>query len=59
VTPFDVEWSDEAIAELAEIWTRAADRSAVTAAEARITSLLRRDPHNNGTHRSEELYGWT
>jgi hypothetical protein len=53
---YTVDWSDAAISALAAIWTRAADRSAVTAAGSTIDRLLSRDPIGNGHHVSEGLW---
>jgi mRNA-degrading endonuclease RelE of RelBE toxin-antitoxin system len=56
VNPYTVVWADEATAELARIWLQAADRRAVTAAEASINRQLTRDPYQNGSLLSEDLY---
>jgi hypothetical protein len=45
---FTVVWSPFALDRLAELWLRAADRNAVTAAGHRIDQLLRVDPHTRG-----------
>jgi hypothetical protein len=51
-----VQWDPAAEDELARIWLRAADRGAVSAAQARADQLLSRDPLTNGRHLSEGLY---
>jgi plasmid stabilization system protein ParE len=52
---YTVSWTEDAEQELADIWTRAGDREAVTAADAAITRLLASDPINNGTDLAEGL----
>jgi hypothetical protein len=47
MTPWEVEWPEEAAAELARIWMQASDRRAGTDAQARIDRLLARDPLAN------------
>jgi plasmid stabilization system protein ParE len=56
VNPFTVDWSEGAIDELADIWNRATDRSAVTAAENSIERQLVRNPTGGGRHLGEGLY---
>jgi hypothetical protein len=56
VNPYTVDWTDEAAEELAEIWRTAADRRAVTKADARITQLLKQAPYTHGYHVSEGMY---
>ena len=46
--PFTVVWSQAALARLADIWTRSANRNAVTAAQHQIDQLLRADPDTRG-----------
>jgi hypothetical protein len=53
---YSVDWAPEARATLATIWMKAADRQAVTAAQARIDRLLTANPLGNGTPVSEGLY---
>src|SRR5436305_7021778 len=52
---YSVEWTPAAENELADIWMNAADRQAVTRAEAEIQAQLRADPLNSGTDVSEGL----
>jgi mRNA-degrading endonuclease RelE of RelBE toxin-antitoxin system len=53
---YSVDWSDDAIATLAQIWLQAPDRVAITAAAATIDRLLAASPRANGTPVSEGLY---
>jgi hypothetical protein len=53
---YTVEWAYNAEMELAAIWLRAANRQAVTPAQAAIDRLLRVDPVANGTALSEGLW---
>ena len=52
---YTVEWTQDAEDALADIWRQAADRAAVTAAEAAIYRLLEKDPLANGAEVSEGL----
>jgi hypothetical protein len=51
-----VDWEAAALAHLAAIWMQAADRGAVTAAQARIDALLAANPLGYGFPLSEGLY---
>jgi plasmid stabilization system protein ParE len=51
-----VTWSPDALTALADIWVQAADRQAVSDAEARIDRLLAADPLGQGALQSEGLY---
>lgn len=51
-----VDWEAPARATLATIWIRAANRQAVTTAQARIDRLLATDPLGHGIAISEGLY---
>jgi mRNA-degrading endonuclease RelE of RelBE toxin-antitoxin system len=53
---YRVGWSTSARQTLAAIWIKAANRQAVTAAQARIDRLLAADPLRNGKALSEGLY---
>ena len=53
---YSVAWTPAARATLATIWIGAADRQAVTIAQARMDRLLAVDPLKNGTPLSEGLY---
>jgi hypothetical protein len=53
---YSVDWTPAARATLATIWIGAADRQAVTNAQARMDRLLAVDPVRNGTWVSEGLY---
>ena len=48
---FQVQWSETALDEIAEIWMRAADRPAITAAVERIDQRLAKDPADQGESR--------
>jgi plasmid stabilization system protein ParE len=48
MTPFVVDWTDDALDMLADIWSQATNRSAVTAASNQIDRLLARDPFGHG-----------
>ncbi len=52
---YTVVWKPAAEDELAEIWTNAANRAAVTDAANEIDRLLRLDPHDQGESRSEHV----
>jgi plasmid stabilization system protein ParE len=52
---YTVSWTEDAEDELADIWNRATDKAAVTAADATIARLLASDPINNGTDLAEGL----
>ena len=52
---YTVLWSPEAEDQLAEIWIEAADRNAVTAAQATIDEELAADPETKGKEASEDL----
>jgi hypothetical protein len=53
---YTVDWAPEALATLTTIWMQAADRRAVTAAEAEINRLLIANPLGNGWPLPEGLY---
>ncbi len=48
---YTVVWKPVAEAELAAMWTQAADRAAVTAAANQIDELLKTKPHEQGESR--------
>jgi hypothetical protein len=50
---YTVVWDPPAELDLATIWTRAADRNAVTAAADKIDRLLARNPSGAGISRSD------
>jgi hypothetical protein len=56
MNPFTVDWTAQAINELAAIWLQAADQNAVSAAEAQIDHQLRQNPLGKGRHLGEGLY---
>jgi plasmid stabilization system protein ParE len=56
MTPYSVDWLPDAQQELADIWLLAADRLAVTRAQAEIDRLLASNPLGSGAHLSEGLY---
>jgi hypothetical protein len=45
---YTVVWTPFALAQLADLWLRAADRTAVTAAQYQIDQALRVDPDQQG-----------
>jgi len=49
---YTVIWKPAAEDELAQIWTEAADRTAVATAANRIDQLLKSHPHDQGESRS-------
>jgi plasmid stabilization system protein ParE len=49
---YALDWSQRAQDELADLWTNATDRDAVTAAADEIERLLSRDPLGHGESRS-------
>jgi plasmid stabilization system protein ParE len=49
---YTVVWKPAAERELAEIWSRATERSAISAAADEIDQLLRSSPHHQGESRS-------
>ena len=55
MTRFDVSWTDDAEQDLAAFWLAVSDRQAITAAEARLTDLLSRDPLTCGAALAEGL----
>lgn len=59
MTPFIVDWTDDALDMLADIWTQAANRAAVNAASNQIDRLLARDPFGRGQLVHEGLYKLT
>jgi hypothetical protein len=46
---YTVVWNDDTLEQLARIWVRSADKSAVTAAVAELDSRLSRDAPTKGT----------
>jgi hypothetical protein len=50
---FEVFWAAHALNQLADVWTRAADRAAVTDASYVIDSALARDPEHEGESRED------
>jgi hypothetical protein len=56
MNPYQVDWTPEALDDLAGAWLHAADRSKVNAAQDQIDDLLGRDPIGNGSHLNEGLY---
>ena len=55
MNPYTVDWTDDAVDELTNIWMQAADPDAVTAAQSTIDTLLSRAPLHHGTEESEGL----
>ena len=52
---YKVRWLRHAKNDLADIWTRAADREAVTAASYQIDQRLANDPANEGESREGDV----
>ncbi|HYT95229.1 MAG TPA: type II toxin-antitoxin system RelE/ParE family toxin [Gemmataceae bacterium] len=53
---YTVDWSDDALDSLADIWTQSADRRAVTDVSTAPDRLLAANPLVNGTPLSEGLW---
>lgn len=51
---YEVEWSQRAINQLAEIWGRSTDREAVTIASHALDQVLGRDPEDIGESRPDD-----
>jgi hypothetical protein len=56
VSRYRVDWEEDAENELADIWTSAVDRPAVTRAQRDADDILARDPLGMGIELSEGLY---
>jgi len=56
MTPFAIEWTDEALENLTEAWLQAAHPEEVTDAEMRMNAMLRDDPVRHGELLSEDLW---
>jgi plasmid stabilization system protein ParE len=56
MTPFLVDWTDDALDMLADIWMQAGNRATVNAASDQIDRLLARDPFGHGQLAHEGLY---
>jgi hypothetical protein len=56
MTLWALDYLPGAIEELADVWTGAPDRNAVTSAASVIDRLLQGDPQGSGRHLSEGLY---
>lgn len=52
---FTVEWSAEALNQLADVWMASDDRAGVTAASYRIEATIRADPLGAGESRGDDL----
>lgn len=52
---YTVDWTRDALRQLADIWTNATDRTAVTAASHRLDNELMRDPKNLGESRNASV----
>ena len=55
MSPYGLDYTDDADNQLADLWLASADRNGVTRAQHRIDQLLRGDPHS-GQHLSEGLW---
>jgi hypothetical protein len=53
---FDVDWEEDVLSALASLWLFAADRAALTQAQASVDRLLAKDPIGNGIALSEGIY---
>ncbi len=56
MTPYTVDWTDDAEDELCRVWMQASDPAAVTRASDQAERLLAQDPLGNGQHQSGGLY---
>jgi hypothetical protein len=56
VTPHEVFWPINILADMGRIWMFATDEQAITDAYDHINRSLKADPYGNGRHRSEGLY---
>ncbi len=56
MTSYKVKWRKLALRGLATAFLNAANRKAITQAQARADQLLAQSPHNCGKHLSEGLY---
>ncbi len=52
---YSVHWTDDALDELATVWTAASDRNAVTAASHRLEQDLMREPFTRGIRRDSSI----
>jgi hypothetical protein len=52
---YSVHWTDDALDELASVWTAASDRNAVTAASHRLEMDLVREPFTRGIRRNSAV----
>jgi hypothetical protein len=52
---YSVLWTDNALDELAAIWTAASDRNAVTTASHRLELDLTREPYSRGIRRNSSV----
>jgi hypothetical protein len=53
---WQVDWTPEASEQLADLWVKALNRTAVAAAANRIDELLAKNPHSYGRLLSEGLW---
>jgi hypothetical protein len=53
--PFTIDWTDDTLDQLAYLYLNASDPLAITAAQARIDSLLHQNPLQRGAEISEGL----
>ena len=53
MTIYTVVWHEDALADLAGLWTAAQDRQAITDAVLRVDRVLRNDPNSKGV----DFYG--
>ena len=53
MTTYTVVWHEDALADLARLWTAAQDRQAITDAVLRVDRVLRNDPKSKGV----DFYG--
>lgn len=52
---YTVDWTREALDQLAAVWTATADRNAVTAVSHRLEQDLARDPYGRGVRRNASV----
>ena len=53
---YTVDWTEDALTALADIWLISSHRAEINPAQNRIDRLLSGDPHRYGTEVSEDLY---
>jgi hypothetical protein len=52
---YAVHWTDDALDQLAAVWTAASDQAAVTSASHRLEQEIARDPFGRGSRRNASV----